>query len=61
MGAQVLLLPLREKVSPEATDEGCKRGLGQPGALALLRRVSPLLRPLRGHLLPQGEKATQVL
>ncbi len=37
----LILLPSREKVSPQATDEGPRR---------------PLIRPLRGHLLPQGEK-----
>ena len=44
-GPRKFLLPLREKVSPEATDEGSTTLSDGP--------ARPLTRPLRGHPLPQ--------
>jgi hypothetical protein len=45
---------LREKVSPaRATDEGSHLGR-TVGDLSSAEK--PFIRPLRGHLLPQGEK-----
>src|SRR5579883_2003367 len=43
-----------EKVSPKATDEGRRRrgGLATHGARTFRSPAQPLIRPLRGHLLP---------
>jgi len=51
--APAFLLPLREKVSAQPTDEGSRR----PFRRAQLSRPStPHPTAFGGHLLPQGEK-----
>ena len=58
-GAHAFVLPSRERGSSEPTDEGardiCRRAFE---AADLDRAAQPLIRPLRAHLLPQGEKAS---
>ena len=53
--SKIFLLPLREKVARAEgeTDEGSARRYVMRLSDGLSR---PLIRPLRGHLLPQGEK-----
>ena len=59
---QIILLPLREKVSAEPTDEGCFRKTfqavtGAEDALTFQLGVdTPHPTRRAGHLLPQGEK-----
>src|SRR5437868_12448175 len=50
------LLPLREKVSAKLTDEGSRRSLPSDFKPLANGRRRPLIRRLRRHLLPQGEK-----
>jgi hypothetical protein len=59
----IFFLPLREKVSAEPTDEGCRRrsfdaGFGQLSEALIGRHGVDTPHPTRfaGHLLPQGEK-----
>src|SRR5437868_14476304 len=50
------LLPLREKVSAKLTDEGSRRSLPSDFKPLATGGRRPLIRRLRRHLLPQGEK-----
>jgi hypothetical protein len=51
--ANAFLLPLREKVSTQSTDEGSHRPFNR---LRLTRSSTPHPTRCAGHLLPQGEK-----
>ena len=52
-----MLLPLREKVSAQLTDEGSLRPISHSYKDLLEAPVDPSSDPApQGHLLPQGEK-----
>ena len=55
------LLPLREKVAAKRPDEGSRQRRGFAAAAPARRhRRRPLIRRLRRHLLPQGEKDAEL-